>query len=1063
MPLRRMEINYKNAIEILNSRRRLKRPTLAIASDAQVPAPLPESGHIPDGKGKTNLRGTASIVGMRQWLHQIGHSTTDIDNLNIIHVAGTKGKGSTCAFIESFLRAHGESTNFPRKTGLYTSPHLIFPEERIRINFQPIARDLFAQYFFQVWNALTTDDNGSSSECSQTLPRYLQLIALVSFHAFIKEGVDAAIFETHHGGEYDATNVIEHPVATVITPLGMDHINQLGPNIGNIAWHKAGIFKHGSIALSSPQEPFVAGEVLRNRAFEKGVKVHFVENDPCLPEDVPQLRPDVQRMNSSVALSAVRQFLQENAPKGTAQVSCSDILRGIGQFSWPGRFQLLVQGSFKWFLDSAHNEMSVDKAAEWFIQGSNGQSAPTTRILIFSQVSKQRDTAVVLERLATALSTVDIHHVILTLYDPRQDLEAESDVVVTEADVTAQREFVKRIRLIHLQPGGIDSPSTTSSIQENLGVHRLPVACTISHVSLHQPPPYSALSYTWGDTSQKSRILIDGTSFNITKSLENALIHLRRKDLPLTLWIDALCIDQDDEVEKTEQVQQMHQIYSQASSVITWLGPASATSDAAMLWIERYGSLSSSFGIGTKPELQLRQLLETFESNPGRLPHRDLKAFLQDISLHLSLGPCGTNSDNDNDSIAVALYELFTRAYWSRVWVVQELAYGKRVQFVCGKMAVSEEFLHHALRLLRNFAHYERIKLGQNPQATNSKLASSALDLRNPVNILKIRRAAGPFPLIYLLRTLRNFQATDPRDKVFALLSFATDAPALGIKPDYQKSYEEVYLETTMSLIGGCFLDILSLCRVHNNIPELPSWVPDFTSVGQRIPLQQRAMNRKSFPIATVLQPKFSASGDIPKTAVSCELTQTSPTSLLLLAKLVDRVACVGTTWDQKAFGKWFQELKQFWDSDSVTFEAGHLKAVWRTAVADQEIRQGDQKPRLSENELDRVHNILKGLDLSAADEHTFVEMGLGNYVYQLQDIAYGRRPFRTAKGHIGIGPSEMATGDLLYILIGADVPYILRPDIIGKVRLIGESYVHGIMDGEAMEEDPPIDAIDMC
>ncbi|UZP40249.1 hypothetical protein NXS19_008065 [Fusarium pseudograminearum] len=1000
-----MEINYKsnayqNAIEILNSRRRLKRPTLAIASDAQVPAPLPESGHIPDGKGKTNLRGTASIVGMRQWLHQIGHSTktTDIDNLNIIHVAGTKGKGSTCAFIESFLRAHGESTNFPRKTGLYTSPHLIFPEERIRINFQPIARDLFAQYFFQVWNALTTDDNGSSSECSQTLPRYLQLIALVSFHAFIKEGVDAAIFETHHGGEYDATNVIEHPVATVITPLGMDHINQLGPNIENIAWHKAGIFKHGSIALSSLQEPFVAGEVLRNRAFEKGVKVHFVENDPCLPEDVPQLRPDVQRMNSSVALSAVRQFLQEKAPKGTAQVSCSDIMRGIGQFSWPGRFQLLVQGSFKWFLDSAHNEMSVDKAAEWFIQGSNGQSAPTTRILIFSQVSKQRDTAVVLERLATALSIVDIHHVILTLYDPRQDLEAESDVVVTEADVTAQREFARGNR--HpiydvIDPGEFGRAPTTG------GMYHLPCVPTPAtslfraflHLERYKPKEPHPHRRDFFQHHQKSRKRADP---------------FRRKDLPLTLWIDALCIDQDDEVEKTEQVQQMHQIYSQASSVITWLGPASATSDAAMLWIERYGSLSSSFGIGTKPELQLRQLLETFESNPGRLPHRDLKAFLQDISLHLSSGPCGTNSDNDNDSIAVALYELFTRAYWSRVWVVQELAYGKRLQFVCGKMAVSEEF-------------------PSRPQALE-KLCTlrAALDLRNPVNILKIRRAAGPFPLIYLLRTLRNFQATDPRDKVFALLSFATDAPALGIKPDYQKSYEEVYLETTMSLIGGCFLDILSLCRVHNNIPELPSWVPDFTSMGQRIPLQQRAMNRKPFPIMTVLQPKFSASGDIPKTAVSCELTQTSPTSLLLLAKLVDRVACVGTTWDQKAFGKWFQELKQFWDSDSVTFEAGHLKAVWRTAVADQEIRQGDQKPRLSENELDRVHNILKGLDLSAADEHTFVEMGLGNYVYQLQDIAYGRRPFRTAKGHIGIGPSEMATGDLLYILIGADVPYIL-------------------------------------
>ncbi|XP_014550968.1 hypothetical protein COCVIDRAFT_42651 [Bipolaris victoriae FI3] len=428
MPSRPIDRSYRSAINILHSRRRPERPSVRPGSNP------PGLSRIPDAQGKPDLKGTPSIVGMKQWLHQIGHSTTEIDNLNIVHVAGTKGKGSTCAFIESFLRTFGERTGFPRKTGLYTSPHLIYPEERIRINFQPIARDLFARYFFEVWDVLSQDDDSL-----RPLPRYLQLIALVSFHAFIREGVEAAIFETHHGGEYDATNVIEHPVATVVTTLGMDHVKQLGPTIENIAWHKAGIFKHGAHALSSPQEASAA-EVLLRRASEKGINLQFVENDPSLPADALQLKPDVQRTNCSVALAAVRRFLEERAPKGAAEIASSDVLQGINQFSWPGRFQLLVQGTFSWFLDGAHNEMSVSKAAEWFIESSQGERESLVRILIFSQVSEQRDAKIVLERLATTLSTIHIHHVIFTLYDPEQDFDSTT-AVVSKSEDTLHKAF----------------------------------------------------------------------------------------------------------------------------------------------------------------------------------------------------------------------------------------------------------------------------------------------------------------------------------------------------------------------------------------------------------------------------------------------------------------------------------------------------------------------------------------------------------------------------------------------------------------------------------------------
>ncbi|KAH7002468.1 hypothetical protein EDB80DRAFT_685630 [Ilyonectria destructans] len=168
----------------------------------------------------------------------------------------------------------------------------------------------------------------------------------------------------------------------------------------------------------------------------------------------------------------------------------------------------------------------------------------------------------------------------------------------------------------------------------------------------------------------------------------------------------------------------------------------------------------------------------------------------------------------------------------------------------------------------------------------------------------------------------------------------------------------------------------------------------------------------------------------------------------------------MGTTWEEQAFPGWLQELRRFSYSGSTAVGSDPLRAVWRTAVADQEIIEGNDKPRLTESELEKVHDSLKNLDLSTVDKQTFVSLGLGNYVHQLQNVSYGGRPFYTSKGHIGIGRCEMVPGDLLYILIGAPVPYILRPDTHGRLRLLGEAYAHGIMDGEAMEDDQPIDLI---
>ncbi|PMD32438.1 FolC bifunctional protein [Hyaloscypha variabilis F] len=382
---------------------------------------------MPRLNGEPHLTGVPSIHGMKEWLGELGHSPEDINRLNVVHVAGTKGKGSTCAFIESFLRAHGKRTGFPKKTGLYTSPHLIYPEERIRINFQPLSRNLFAKYFFEVEDVLSKGEG--------TRPRFLQLYFIFALHAFIREGVDAVVIETHHGGEYDSTNVVEKPIVTCVTTLGLDHVQQLGSTLESIAWHKAGIFKPGARAVAAPAAP-EAASMLRTRAVEKGATLEFAENEPTLPEGANQIKPDVLCTNCSVAISAARAFLEETRGEKPSPLSDKDIIEGIRQWSWPGRFQIEVEGPNTWYLDGAHNDISLRAAAEWFL--SNTESSTSPRILIFAQITKVREGGPIVEGLARALQG-KVSHVIFTTY--RQDEDAPEGRTEREFDIEKLQKF----------------------------------------------------------------------------------------------------------------------------------------------------------------------------------------------------------------------------------------------------------------------------------------------------------------------------------------------------------------------------------------------------------------------------------------------------------------------------------------------------------------------------------------------------------------------------------------------------------------------------------------------
>ncbi|KAJ5535390.1 folylpolyglutamate synthase [Penicillium freii] len=419
-----MRRSYENALKLLATRRRKARPKTPALSPT-----LQDTG-IPNGN--QTVRGIPSLVGMKEWLQILGHSESDVNNLNIVHISGTKGKGSTCAFTRSFLHAHGIRTGFPKRIGLYTSPDLQCIRERIQIDNQPITEDLFTQYFFEVWDSLASQGLGQDVETTRQ-PRYLQFLALLAFHAFIRENVDVAIFETHHGGEYDATNVIPRPVVTGITSLGMDHIEQLGPTIENIAWHKAGILKPEAPAFSVPQE---AGpmKVLGDRAAEKKTSLTFISTNNHLPANVRALSAPVQRLNASLAIELARMVLQRKAPGHT--IDSDDIARGIDNFSWLGRFETIEDGMSQWFLDGAHNPLSLKQAAEWFSNNIDAQNPRRRRVLIFSHFSEERDGVALMECLAHSLSKYNARpdHVIFTTYQERIDGSSRIDKTIKEPE-----------------------------------------------------------------------------------------------------------------------------------------------------------------------------------------------------------------------------------------------------------------------------------------------------------------------------------------------------------------------------------------------------------------------------------------------------------------------------------------------------------------------------------------------------------------------------------------------------------------------------------------------------
>jgi dihydrofolate synthase / folylpolyglutamate synthase len=245
--------------------------------------------------------------------------------VKVIHVAGTNGKGSVCAMIDSICRAQGY------RTGLFISPHLVTFRERIRVNGEMISEEAVADGLTMIRDLIADWDPH---------PTFFEVTTALALKHFGDAKIDIAILETGLGGRLDATNAVQSDVS-VITPIALDHEKWLGHTLAEIAGEKAGIIKPGVPVVSAPQQQ-EAEEVIQARAAECGSPVQFV-NESYHRSPVA-LRGDYQKRNAALAIVA--------SYAANIQIGEKAIVRGLAAIEWPARFQ-------KWdertIIDGAHN------------------------------------------------------------------------------------------------------------------------------------------------------------------------------------------------------------------------------------------------------------------------------------------------------------------------------------------------------------------------------------------------------------------------------------------------------------------------------------------------------------------------------------------------------------------------------------------------------------------------------------------------------------------------------------------------------------------------------------
>lgn len=544
----------------------------------------------------------------------------------------------------------------------------------------------------------------------------------------------------------------------------------------------------------------------------------------------------------------------------------------------------------------------------------------------------------------------------------------------------------------------------------------------------------------------------------------------------------------------------MKEIYASASSVIVWLGAATPATDIAM---DMFNACEEN---GASLNMTASHTYRVYDKQRQDLVERSqqFKEFIESDGI---------------PSFFMAVQHLMIREWWYRTWVLQEFCVGREVTLACGSKKLglalfdkvsmtfdtvdnvsSAHFLHTAEQWLTASDQDKPKRLSEKAGTRDVKHAIDFLRLRlyHQRSLEEKKRSLLDLVVTFYVnvRPRAILRSTDPRDKIYGLLAIASDAEQLKIVPDYLKSIEEVYTEAATRILSLGKLELLQF--VHPQNPKLPSWVPDWEQPLRHItPYECRELDKPFSADATM--PAFQPSripGD--SSVLECHgcivdsvssfsdfLSDEMTKALLAVAEMPCNTQTRGKLDALITLYVHFSQIKQLCQLSAQIIPSLYgpsntwlNEALWRIPVADQEVIDAHftHFQRATSESERRYNGLLKiieafeslGARMKEPDRRTLLTFFEKNFAPIIQrnsifDALYlpavgktvFRKPYLTQKGYVGLGHESMRIGDLVCILQGGPVQFLLRRTERGEYILVSDTYVHGIMDGDFMNTKP--------
>ncbi|KAI0189064.1 heterokaryon incompatibility protein-domain-containing protein [Astrocystis sublimbata] len=612
----------------------------------------------------------------------------------------------------------------------------------------------------------------------------------------------------------------------------------------------------------------------------------------------------------------------------------------------------------------------------------------------------------------------------------------------------------------------ITAPRAIRVMRLHPGLETDPIQISLEVTALDSAPNFESISYCWGTNQDRREVTCDGATLYITNSLFTGLAYFRHADKPRTLWADAICINQADAIEKGGQVLLMPHIYSKATRTLVWLGVAE---DPV------YGAVSRSV---TDSIRQASQLLPAFDPESAS----DIAAKTQ--ALHpdsLRLREEGKPNILDHDWSLLSA--LLARPWFRRKWVIQEIALSREVVLHAGGGVEVPwpELAHLAFNIeLLGIMRLGNLEFGK----SGLEVSLSPLHCVGCVYTVQLYRQYSTL-LDGVLASLM-FNCTDPRDHVYSLLNMGTIGPS--IVPDYTASDGEVFRRFAIAmLVEGQNLKLLSLATEDSShldaevkrLEGLPSWVPDL-----RLERTERMVSYTIRPQAFFAggrgKPMLSISDD--QNILVCKGrvidTVKTVTASLVEMLLADRPELKGLTWQNledpdperrtRRFSNWLHRCYRaaFGSENAVDPSEERMAAFARTMVCDLDLMRNRMPAELiatfpqyiawARERAEAKHGDVGHHPFSFDKWSATIDECLLVWPWRFKFVV-------TDDDRFGNVPLNTRPGDRVCVLLGGEVPFILRPTERGTYTLVGECYVDGIMDGELFSDgDLDVDSYDM-